>query len=44
MLSSHIAAPQSIESSREFELTAVSQGSYFSLDYLAREVGLKVIS
>jgi hypothetical protein len=44
MASSQIAAPQSIESSREFELIAISWRSCFSLEYLAREVGLKVMS
>jgi hypothetical protein len=43
MSTSQITAPQSIESSWEFGLTAISQRSSFSLEYLAMEVGLKVM-
>jgi hypothetical protein len=44
MASSHIAAPHSIKSYREFGLTAMSWGNCFSLEYLAREVGLTYMS
>jgi hypothetical protein len=44
MASSQISEPQSFESSWEFELTSISWRSCFSLEYLAREVGLTVMS